>query len=123
MNFMDKLITDDKLRQGAEEGMDAFLKVFTDAYLEVIEGELTAERARFKFTWALSASEKEEGEAKASEKQLFSVSPNFTIYFRKKTVSNFQEYKCQSKIHWILASVSSIHLSCPQYMSFRPMWI
>lgn len=49
-NIMDKLITDDKLRQGAEEGMDAFLKVFTDAYLEVIEGELTAERARFKFT-------------------------------------------------------------------------
>ena len=42
--------TDDMLRQGAEEGMDGFLKVFTDAYLEVIEGELTAERARFKFT-------------------------------------------------------------------------
>ena len=41
--FMDKLITDDKLRRGAEEGMDAFLKVFTDAYLDVIGGELTAE--------------------------------------------------------------------------------
>ena len=40
---MDKLITDDKLRHGAEEGMDGFLKVFTDAYLEVIGGELTAE--------------------------------------------------------------------------------
>ena len=40
---MEKLITDDKLRHGAEEGMDGFLKVFTDAYLEVIGGELTAE--------------------------------------------------------------------------------
>ena len=40
---MDKLITDERLRQGAEEGMDGFLKVFTDAYLEVIGGELTAE--------------------------------------------------------------------------------
>ena len=40
---MDKLITDDMLRQGAEEGMDAFLKVFTDAYLTRIDGELTAE--------------------------------------------------------------------------------
>ena len=41
--FMKKHITEDALRQGAEEGMDAFLKVFTDAYLEVIGGELTAE--------------------------------------------------------------------------------
>ena len=40
---MDKLITDERLRQGAEEGMDGFLKVFTDAYLEVTGGELTAE--------------------------------------------------------------------------------
>ena len=40
---MNRLITDDMLRQGAEEGMDAFLKVFTDAYLNVIGGELTAE--------------------------------------------------------------------------------
>ena len=40
---MEKLITDDMLRQAAEEGMDAFLKVFTDAYLTRIEGELTAE--------------------------------------------------------------------------------
>ena len=31
------------LRQGAEGGMDAFLKVFTDAYLTRIDGELTAE--------------------------------------------------------------------------------
>ena len=43
MDIMDKLITDERLRQGAEEGMDGFLKVFTDAYLEVIGGELTAE--------------------------------------------------------------------------------
>ena len=40
---MGKLITEDALRQGAEEGMDAFLKVFTDAYLTRVEGELTAE--------------------------------------------------------------------------------
>ena len=40
---MEKLITDELLRQGAEEGMDAFLKVFTDAYLTLVEGELTAE--------------------------------------------------------------------------------
>jgi hypothetical protein len=36
-------VTDAALRKGAEEGMDAFLKVFTDKYLEVIGGELTAE--------------------------------------------------------------------------------
>ena len=40
---MEKRITDEALRQGAEEGMDAFLGVFTDAYLEVTGGELTAE--------------------------------------------------------------------------------
>ena len=40
---MDKLITDERLRQGAEEGMDGFLKVFTDAYLACVGGELTAE--------------------------------------------------------------------------------
>lgn len=40
---MEKRITDEALRQGAEEGMDAFLKVFTDAYLETTDGELTAE--------------------------------------------------------------------------------
>ena len=40
---MEKLITDNMLRQGAEEGMDGFLKVFIDAYLARIDGELTAE--------------------------------------------------------------------------------
>ena len=40
---MDKLITDEQLQQAAAEGMDAFLKVFTDAYLTRIDGELTAE--------------------------------------------------------------------------------
>ena len=40
---MEKLITDEQLRQGAEEGMDGFLKVFTDAYLTCVDGELTAE--------------------------------------------------------------------------------
>ena len=43
MSTMERLITDEALRQAAEEGMDAFLKVFTDAYLTLIEGELTAE--------------------------------------------------------------------------------
>jgi hypothetical protein len=43
MDIMDKLITDERLRQGAEEGMDGFLKVFTDAYLACVGGELTAE--------------------------------------------------------------------------------
>ena len=42
-DIMDKLITDEQLQQAAAEGMDAFLKVFADAYLEVIGGELTAE--------------------------------------------------------------------------------
>ena len=32
-DIMDKLITDEQLQQAAAEGMDAFLKVFTDAYL------------------------------------------------------------------------------------------
>ncbi|MDE5678804.1 DMP19 family protein [Phocaeicola sp.] len=31
-------ISDEALRRGAEEGMDGFLKVFTDKYLEVTEG-------------------------------------------------------------------------------------
>ena len=34
---------DAALRQAAEEGMDAFLKVFTDAILDSVGGELTAE--------------------------------------------------------------------------------
>ena len=40
---MNKFIDDNALRQAAEEGMDAFLKVFTDAYLAKVDGELTAE--------------------------------------------------------------------------------
>lgn len=36
-------ITDEALRQGAEEGMDGFLQVFIDKYLEVMGGELRAE--------------------------------------------------------------------------------
>ena len=40
---MDKLITDEQLQQAAAEGMDAFLKVFADAYLRRVDGELTAE--------------------------------------------------------------------------------
>ena len=42
-DIMDKLITDEQLQQAAAEGMDAFLKVFTDAYLACVGGELTAE--------------------------------------------------------------------------------
>lgn len=36
-------VTDADLRRGAETGMDEFLKVFTDAYLLAIGGELNAE--------------------------------------------------------------------------------
>ena len=36
-------VTDTALCQAAEEGMDAFIKVFTDKYKEVIGEELTAE--------------------------------------------------------------------------------
>lgn len=36
-------IKDMALRQGAAEGMDAFIQVFTDAYMQKIGGELTAE--------------------------------------------------------------------------------
>ncbi|WP_455667439.1 DMP19 family protein [Phocaeicola sp.] len=36
-------ITDEALRQGAAEGMDGFIKVFTDKYLEVIGGVINAE--------------------------------------------------------------------------------
>lgn len=35
-------VTDSALRQSASEGMDAFIKVFTDAYEAAIGGELTA---------------------------------------------------------------------------------
>lgn len=35
-------LTDAALRQAASEGMDAFIKVFTDKYKETIGGELTA---------------------------------------------------------------------------------
>ena len=36
-------ISDNALRQAAGEGMDAFIQVFTDAYLKETGGELTAE--------------------------------------------------------------------------------
>lgn len=36
-------ITDEALRQGAEEGMDGFLKVFIDKYLEVTGGVINGE--------------------------------------------------------------------------------
>lgn len=36
-------ITDAALRQAAGEGMDAFIEVFTDAYKNVTNGELTAD--------------------------------------------------------------------------------
>lgn len=35
-------IEESKIIAGAEQGMDAFLKVFTDAYLEALGGELNA---------------------------------------------------------------------------------
>ena len=37
------IVADADLRKGAEEGMDAFLQVFIDKYLEVSGGRLTAE--------------------------------------------------------------------------------
>lgn len=37
------IVSDADLRRGAEEGMDAFLKVFTDKYIEVTGGEINAE--------------------------------------------------------------------------------
>lgn len=36
-------VSDADLRKGAEEGMDGFLKVFIDKYLEVTGGEINAE--------------------------------------------------------------------------------
>lgn len=36
-------ISDAALRAGAEEGMDAFIKVFTDAYMNAMDGEFTLE--------------------------------------------------------------------------------
>ncbi len=36
-------VKDVALQQAAQEGMDAFIQVFTDAYKQVIGGELTAE--------------------------------------------------------------------------------
>ena len=37
------IVKDEALRKGAEEGMDAFLQVFIDKYLEVTGGEINAE--------------------------------------------------------------------------------
>jgi len=39
-------ISDEALRQAASEGMDTFLKVFTDKYLEVVHGDLNGETMR-----------------------------------------------------------------------------
>lgn len=36
-------VTDEALRKGAEEGMDGFLEVFIDRYLEVTRGEINSE--------------------------------------------------------------------------------
>ncbi|HCB88863.1 MAG TPA: hypothetical protein DEP71_06225, partial [Porphyromonadaceae bacterium] len=36
-------IPEQKIIKAAEKGMDEFLKVFTDAYLEVLDGGITAE--------------------------------------------------------------------------------
>ena len=36
-------ISDEALRKGAEEGMDGFLQVFIDKYLEVTGGVINAE--------------------------------------------------------------------------------
>lgn len=36
-------VSDEDLKQAASEGMDAFLRVFTDKYLDVIHGKLDAE--------------------------------------------------------------------------------
>lgn len=37
------IVTDEALRAGAAEGMDGFLKVFIDKYLEVTSGRVCAE--------------------------------------------------------------------------------
>ena len=37
------IVKNERLQQAATEGMDAFVKVFTDAIREAIGGELTAE--------------------------------------------------------------------------------
>ena len=37
-------ISDNKLREAASKGMDAFIDVFADAYLEALGGEWTAEK-------------------------------------------------------------------------------
>ena len=39
---MDIIISDESFRKAAAEGMDAFLRVITDAYMEALGGELTA---------------------------------------------------------------------------------
>src|SRR5690554_3590421 len=36
-------IQEKKLVKAAENGMDEFLKLFTDAYLEILDGDITAE--------------------------------------------------------------------------------
>lgn len=40
---MDIVISEESFRKAAAEGIDAFLRVVTDAYLEALGGELTAE--------------------------------------------------------------------------------
>ena len=43
MNETKITVTDEALRHGAEEGMDGFLRVFVDKYLEVTGGKVCAE--------------------------------------------------------------------------------
>lgn len=43
MNETKITVTDEALRHGAEEGMDGFLRVFVDKYLEVTGGKICAE--------------------------------------------------------------------------------
>lgn len=43
MNMSKITVSDADLRKGTEEGMDGFLKVFIDKYLEVTGGEINAE--------------------------------------------------------------------------------
>ena len=43
MSMTEIKVSDADLRKGAEEGMDGFLKVFTDKYLEVTGGDINSE--------------------------------------------------------------------------------
>lgn len=43
MNQTEHILTDERLRQAAEEGMDSFISCFTDAYQQRMGGEFTGE--------------------------------------------------------------------------------